>query len=254
VCGLLTVLGCHLSQRTQKDCCPSDGKTCCKTDKPQSATEIQTKPFPQDPKGPKSNTPSKPAAPNLASVPTGQVILLETDPPAQKTPPNLPNYTPSATKLVEKLPAIENGTSRPDKVLSPSPLSAMHAVEEMPAIARPVLHAYEPEPAKTDLHASIATSRPNGDFAHAADYAWLVGKLTYIESRGAWWLRYAPADQPEQYGGAVTLVGDEFTAECKNGQIVRIEGNLVNPASTEPRPPYWVKKIEVLRAAPANGE
>jgi hypothetical protein len=255
--GLLTVLGCHLSHRTQNESGDCD-KTACTggTKSPTSAT-IETKPYPQAPDG----APSKPAnqwRPRTASdgpPAKGQTVLLETENSGtpQKSPATLPNFIPTNPKPIQSLPVIENGAqSREPKPIQQSSMSAIHATEEMPAAARPVILGHEPTPATTESQTLSSPARPSGDFGHAQDHSWLIGKLTYIESRGAWWLRYAPADQEEQFGGAVTLVGDDFTAACKNGQVVRVEGNPVNPASLEPRPPYWVRKIEVLRPAPAG--
>jgi hypothetical protein len=92
------------------------------------------------------------------------------------------------------------------------------------------------------------------DCGHAADYSWLTGELQYLAARNVWRLRYAPADQEDRYGGSVLLVGDALPAERKSGQIVRVEGQLVNPETSEARPPYWVRTFEVLKAAPANAE
>jgi hypothetical protein len=85
-------------------------------------------------------------------------------------------------------------------------------------------------------------------FGFAKDYGWLMGELQYVRSRGVWRLRYAEADQDDRYGGTVTLVGEGLTADCKSGQIVRVEGQMINPESTDPRPPYWARKLRILRA------
>lgn len=87
-------------------------------------------------------------------------------------------------------------------------------------------------------------------FGHAADYAWLMGELQYIQTRKAWHLRYAPTDEQDPYGGTVTLVGDGLTSECKSGQIVHVEGNLINPESGDLRPLYWASKLRILKSAP----
>jgi hypothetical protein len=85
-------------------------------------------------------------------------------------------------------------------------------------------------------------------FGFARDYSWLMGELQYVRSRDVWRLRYAEAEQDERYGGTVTLVGEGLTADCKTGQIVRVEGQMINPDSTDPRPPYWAKKLRILKA------
>jgi hypothetical protein len=85
-------------------------------------------------------------------------------------------------------------------------------------------------------------------FGFARDYSWLMGELQYVRSRDVWRLRYAEAEQDDRYGGTVTLVGEGLTADCKNGQIVRVEGQMINPDSSEPRPPYWARKLRIIRA------
>ncbi len=87
---------------------------------------------------------------------------------------------------------------------------------------------------------------------HAADYTWLTGELEHLRARNVWRLRYAPFDQEDRHGGTVVLVGDGLPADCKRGQIVHVEGQLVNPESDEPRPPYWVRSFRVLKAAPPD--
>ena len=95
---------------------------------------------------------------------------------------------------------------------------------------------------------------PAPGYGHAPDFSWLTGELQHLLSRNVWRLRYAPADQEDRYGGTVLLVGDELPAECRPGQIVRVEGELVNPESDEPRPPYRVRKVQILKAAPPSEE
>jgi hypothetical protein len=89
--------------------------------------------------------------------------------------------------------------------------------------------------------------------AHAPDYGWLTGELEHIRAKNVWRLRYAPADQEDRYGGAVQLVGDGLPPGCKSGQLVRVEGQLVNP-DAGPRPPYWIRSFQLLKEAPPDEE
>jgi hypothetical protein len=88
--------------------------------------------------------------------------------------------------------------------------------------------------------------------AHAADYSWLTGELEHLLARNVWRLRYAPFDQEDRHGGTVVLIGEALPVDCKSGQIVHVEGQLVNPDSDEPRPTYWVRSFRVLKAAPPD--
>jgi len=88
--------------------------------------------------------------------------------------------------------------------------------------------------------------------AHAADYSWLTGELEHLLVRNVWRLRYAPFDQEDRHGGTVVLIGEALPVDCKSGQIVHVEGQLVNPDSDEPRPTYWVRSFRVLKAPPPD--
>ncbi len=102
--------------------------------------------------------------------------------------------------------------------------------------------------------APLAENGPPAGFGHAEDYSWLSGELQFIQARNVWRLRYAPFEQEGRYGGTVLLVGDGLPTNCQAGQIVRVEGQLVNPETDEARPPYWVRSFKVLKVAPATEE
>jgi hypothetical protein len=104
------------------------------------------------------------------------------------------------------------------------------------------------------MQTSANESRPAADHGHAEDYSWLTGELEYIHGRNLWRLRYAPPHEEDKYGGTVVLVGDDLPADRKSGQIVRVEGQLANPESSEAHPPYWVRSMQVLKPAPFTDE
>jgi len=71
---------------------------------------------------------------------------------------------------------------------------------------------------------------------HGPDYQWIAGRLHYAQVRGVWCLRYAGEDAEDPYGGRVTLVGLAdlaALAALRDGELVRVEGRLVDPASRE---------------------
>jgi hypothetical protein len=143
---------------------------------------------------------------------------------APTPPPTLPPSPPLASPP---------GKPEPDRVASEL---------QTPAVAPPV----------SDISAQgqgQAQAQGPAGFGHAPDYSWVTGELEHIRARNVWRLRYAPADQEDRFGGTVLLVGDGLPAERKNGQIVRVEGQLVNPETTEARPPYWVRSFQVLKAS-----
>jgi hypothetical protein len=88
------------------------------------------------------------------------------------------------------------------------------------------------------------TAKPG--FGHAADYCWLVGELQYVHVRKAWRLRYASVDEEDRYGGSVTLVEMGSMDSYSNGQMVRVEGQLLDSESREPSPTYRVRSMQVV--------
>jgi hypothetical protein len=68
-------------------------------------------------------------------------------------------------------------------------------------------------------------------FAHAKDYAWLCGRAEYSRLSKAWRLRYASVDEPDRYGGSVTLVPGPKLDALKDGEYVRVTGHLTADAA-----------------------
>jgi hypothetical protein len=76
------------------------------------------------------------------------------------------------------------------------------------------------------------------------DYSILFGVLDFNARRGTWRLRYADAGDEDRYGGSVTLDGiGRQMSEYSSGQMVRVEGALVDPESHDAAPAYRVKDM-----------
>jgi hypothetical protein len=84
----------------------------------------------------------------------------------------------------------------------------------------------------TDLTANPA-------FAHAPDYSWLVGELRAM-GPGVWSVRFASVDEDRD---TVILVDAPPMIDIRAGQLVRVEGQLVDPASHEAGASYRVTAI-----------
>jgi hypothetical protein len=91
----------------------------------------------------------------------------------------------------------------------------------------------------TDLTANPA-------FAHDPTYRRLVGTLDYSHFHNSWTLRFASVEEEDQYGGSVTLVETGPMTSFQSGQLVRVEGFLVNPEDARPRPTYHVQSIRPM--------
>lgn len=111
-------------------------------------------------------------------------------------------------------------------------------IPEKAAESKSELRETKPLVQKNDL--------PKKIFAHAADYRWLIGELNYSSVKKTWRLRYAGLDLEDDYGGNVTLVGqDDLMNKAVDGRKVRVEGEILD-RNGSPSPRYLVSKLTLL--------
>lgn len=96
------------------------------------------------------------------------------------------------------------------------------------------------------LREAPATLPEGVRMAYAADHRWLVGPLSQDPVKGCWRLRYAAADAGDRYGGELELLRVGAESGLRVGQVVRVEGRLVDPAPHEIKPAYEVRSLESL--------
>jgi hypothetical protein len=60
-------------------------------------------------------------------------------------------------------------------------------------------------------------------------------------------VRYAGPGEPDRYDGALELVNPGPMSGFRPGQVVRVEGSLVDPAPHEINPGYRVVSLQALR-------
>jgi hypothetical protein len=80
----------------------------------------------------------------------------------------------------------------------------------------------------------------NPAFAHAPDYSWLVGELRSLGS-DVWSVRFASVDEDRD---TVILVDAPPMVDLRAGQLVRVEGQLVDSPGHDARPSYRVTSIK----------
>lgn len=100
------------------------------------------------------------------------------------------------------------------------PVSTVPA-EPAPAPAPPPPPARSTEIAKEYLH----------KVANADDYSWVTGQLFYIHihaDQGLWFVRYAPVDKEDRYGGSVVLAPATSMANFREGDLVTVHGEILN--------------------------
>ncbi|MBV9125506.1 MAG: hypothetical protein JO112_19330 [Planctomycetes bacterium] len=92
---------------------------------------------------------------------------------------------------------------------------------------------------------SLNDTSSSSGFGHAPDYSWLTGELQFIHAHNVWHLRYASLGMEDRYGGSVALVETGSMSGFKSGQMVRVEGVMVNPDSHGPSPLYRVRSLKM---------
>jgi hypothetical protein len=67
---------------------------------------------------------------------------------------------------------------------------------------------------------------PSTSYAHAPDHSWLLGVLDK-HYNGHIELRYCAPSEDDTWGGKVCLESDARLAQFKDGDVLRVEGELV---------------------------
>jgi hypothetical protein len=83
--------------------------------------------------------------------------------------------------------------------------------------------------------------------SHAGDYHWLTGILTQEAQTGTWSIRYATPEEKDHHGGVMDLLSNGPMTGFYPGQMVRVEGELVDPKPFQIRAAYLARSIEALR-------
>jgi len=140
---------------------------------------------------------------------------------------------------------------------SPPPTTVVPVVPSVPQALPPVAMTLpiESSSAKispiTPVNEDVVKRRSFADitadtrFSHAADYTWMIGRLHYVHGKDQWRLRFASVDEEDRLGGSVTLTGQGHRmTHFKDGQIVRVEGNLIDPDSRDVAPAFRMMDIQ----------
>ena len=88
-------------------------------------------------------------------------------------------------------------------------------------------------------------AKPASSTGHAEDYSWLRGEVQYDHISKGWRLRYAGLDEYDRWGGAVILAADGSLDRLRDGQIVKVQGHLVESENRRGAPLYHADSIAV---------
>jgi hypothetical protein len=103
-----------------------------------------------------------------------------------------------------------------------------------------------PVEGKKTSHAnpSPPPARKEPTLARGADYSWLRGQVGYSRLTQGWYIRYAPFDQVDRYGGSLTLIDDGNLGLLAEGQFVTVRGHVEEPVEFKGTPRYRVFEID----------
>lgn len=198
---------------------------------------------------------SEPVAPPL---PADALVSIPRPLPLGPPHPVLATTTAEPPRA-ESTASTEPAPSPPAK----PPVSAAPAkMSKAPVPARPVSRSREtastttvppapviptPPPAATAEAKSIA-----GVFGHETGYSWLQGTVDK-HYRGKLYLRYCDPTIEDRLGGKVCLEDDPRLADCRDGDVIFVEGELAGDANVAPRdgwrqyPHYRIKSLRVVQ-------
>jgi len=103
------------------------------------------------------------------------------------------------------------------------------AVEVSPAVR---VKDGQPVPAITAVQRRVP-----GIYGNAPDYGWLQG-VADKHYQGHWYLRFCDPSVEDKYGGKVCLLDDPRLAQLKDGEVVFVEGEIVQDKETVNRGPW----------------
>jgi hypothetical protein len=86
-------------------------------------------------------------------------------------------------------------------------------------------------------------------FGHDPDFRWIIGRIERLPERGAdFYVRYAEpdsADRNDRFGGRLRLAFSPRLAMIREGDIVKLEGRLLDTIGKEPG--YQVGSFAILQ-------
>jgi hypothetical protein len=87
-----------------------------------------------------------------------------------------------------------------------------------------------------------------GDMAWAEDYSFVQGRVMKVHSSfGRYWqLRYADYDQVDEHGGNVVLVGPNLPPDLQDGDLVRVDGKMLEHDERILASKYYASLVTVL--------
>jgi hypothetical protein len=156
------------------------------------------------------------------------VLLAQAEP----TPPMGPAVSlAAAPRPIEQAnPPTAVATTEPPAGVPAQTISTYKgAVEVSPAVR---VKDGQPAPAVTAVQRRVP-----GIYGNAPDYGWLQGVVDK-HYQGQWYLRFCDPSVEDKHGGKVCLLDDPRLAQLKDGDVVFVEGEIVEDKEAANRGPW----------------
>jgi hypothetical protein len=145
-----------------------------------------------------------------------------------------------APKDLKKMPV--GGEGKPKEVRIDSPIQDAKPAASEKNTGKETKNPFEPD------------RRDGARLERAADYSQVTGQLYFVHADGGLWvLRYAPLGKEDQNGGSVVLARDRRMDSYREGDLVRVRGEIINPKGSIflGGPLYRVQSIQLVdRSSP----
>ncbi len=174
------------------------------------------------------------------SLTAAMLLALGCHAPPPSRPALIDGQVPSSLVMRPAVSPPENWTPPIRQVVYRRPRIARQRRTEKPTEPQ-LIAAWTPLPSPKPTMPSCGA---------AADHQWLVGQLIYDAQRDRWLVRYAGPESKDPFGGELELLRTGPMDGFRSGQLVRVEGELVDPAPFQIVPAYCVRSLNRVPGSP----
>ena len=218
--GSLIVLGgCRNADKSQSCCCEPPR---CDRMKPVASPSVKPDTLPRVVPQP---TPSK----------VSESIVPVQAPPSCCEPPRSDAIKPLVSTPVS-----------PNILPQPTPNKVSDAILPVQAPPKPIAKQTAPKQERPQVQQVEFEASAKASLGHAPNYRWLVGQLEQSESNHRWFIRYANPGERDTHGGRLELFCTGPMTGFHAGQVVRAEGELVDPAPLQTQSAYRIRSLQAL--------
>ena len=142
-------------------------------------------------------------------------------------------------------PVVTNTLPSPTPIKTSEVYIPIQVPVQVPA--KPIVKPAPPKQEPTQVRDVKVEAKLTPVLGHAPNYRWLVGQLEQSESNHRWFIRYANSGERDTHGGRLELFCTGPMIGFHAGQVVRAEGELVDPAPLQTQSAYRIRSIQALK-------